>query len=156
MFFLDTHIEFFEVLLKNKVQFLLIGGYTVIAHGYNRTTGDIDLWLNSSDENKLKFIDALTELEFDEDSLNYLSTIDFTEAQAFSFGENPCRIDFLTKINQVDFDEAYAEHLKFELGNITLPIIQLKHLILSKNNTGRIKDAADIEELQRISRTKNE
>jgi hypothetical protein len=95
-------------------------------------------------------------VSFDEDSLNYLSTIDFTEAQAFSFGENPCRIDFLTKINQVDFDEAYAEHLKFELGNITLPIIQLKHLILSKNNTGRIKDAADIEELQRISRTKNE
>lgn len=152
MFFLDTHIEFFEVLLKNKVQFLLIGGYAVIAHGYNRTTGDIDIWLNPSAENKVKFIAALSELEFDEESLNYLNTIDFTKAQAFSYGENPCRIDFLTKINQVEFDEAYAEQLKFELRNLTVPIIQLKHLILSKINTGRIKDAADIEELQRISR----
>jgi hypothetical protein len=57
--FLDEHKEFLLLLLKHEVEFMLIGGYAVIFHGYERTTGDMDIWLKPSNENKEKFIEVL-------------------------------------------------------------------------------------------------
>ena len=152
--FYDEHLEILNAMLKHNVRFLLIGGYAVIAHGYRRTTGDMDLWLEPNNDNKTLFTNALRNLDFEEDSLKYLKSIDFEESFVFSFGEEPQRVDFLTQINQVTFEEAYNNRLTENFENLVLPIINFRELILSKINTGRAKDIADIEELQRIEKSR--
>jgi hypothetical protein len=150
--FLEEHLEILAYLIKHKVRFLLIGGYAVIIHGYRRTTGDMDLWLEPNNENKVLFINALSDLGFDDESINYIKLLDFTEPQVLMFGEQPQRIDFLTKVNQVTFDDAYNNKAQTEFEGLILPVINLHDLVLTKFNTGRAKDAADIDELQKISR----
>jgi hypothetical protein len=150
--FLEEHLEILESFISCKVRFLLIGGYAVIIHGYRRTTGDMDLWLEPTNENKELFINALQSLNFEDETIDYIRNLNFTEPQVLMFGEQPQRIDFLTKVNQVTFDQAYSNRINIEFENLILPVINLRELVLTKINTGRPKDAADIDELQRINK----
>jgi predicted nucleotidyltransferase len=148
--FLDDHIEIIRLLIKHKADFILIGGYAVIFHGYTRTTGDMDLWLKPTNENKDRLVLALQEAGFEDEDLETLKSLDFTERLVFSIGTEPQKIDFLTKINQVTFEEANKTKVFAEWEDLEIPVINIKELVLSKINTGRKKDEADIEELQRI------
>ena len=73
---------------------MLIGGYAVIYYGYERSTNDLDVWLQPENENKEKLIAALHEFGVSKESLKNVSTLDFTSTQFFFFGEKPRRIDF--------------------------------------------------------------
>ena len=137
-------------LVASGLDFILIGGYAVIAHGYERTTGDMDIWVRPDNENKMVLLKALRELGFDEGDIAFLAAQNFEEAYAFCLGEEPMKIDFLTKIYGVNYPEANAQKIEAEIDGIRLPILHLNHLVISKFNTGRSKDKADIEELQRI------
>ncbi len=148
--FFEEHLEILALLIKNEVNFLLIGGYAVISHGYNRTTGDMDLWLEPSNENKNRFLNSFIEYGFEEIELIEIKKMDFEKHQVFSFGEVPYKVDFLTKISQVEFKDAFENKITVEHESLILPIINLRELILSKINTGRKKDEADIEELQKL------
>jgi Nucleotidyl transferase of unknown function (DUF2204) len=146
---LNEHQEILSHLIQNHVEFLLIGGYAVIYHGYNRSTGDMDLWLNPTNDNRNKIVNALTVSGFETEDLAILSGMDFTKHLAFSIGIEPQRIDFITYINQVSFDEAYRNKVMYSFENMQIPVINIRELILSKINTGRKKDEADVEELQK-------
>lgn len=148
--FLKDHLELIGLLNKHEVSYLLIGGYAVIFYGYRRTTGDMDLWLEPTNENKQKFANALHDGGFEEQDIATLLKLDFTTHQVFSIGNEPERIDFITIINQVSFPKAFSQKVLGEFEGIKIPVIHLNDLILSKLNTGRVKDAADIEELQRL------
>ena len=148
----DAHQRFLEVLIRHNVKFLLIGGYAVNFHGYNRTTGDMDIWLEPSNENKNQFLNALKAEQFDEEQINALEKIDFSRPVSFYTGQAPLRIDFLTKITGVTFKEAYEKSDFFKLSEYKIPVLNLHDLILSKISNGRPQDKADIEELQRINR----
>lgn len=153
--FLDEHQAIIKLLIENQVDFLLIGGYAVIFHGYRRTTGDMDLWLRPTNENKEKFIKSLANAGFESDDLAVLSTLDFTKHLVFSIGDEPQKIDFITHINQVLFEEADKNKVIFDFEELKIPVINIRELILSKINTGRKKDEADVEELQKILNFKN-
>ncbi len=146
---LNEHQEILSHLIENQVEFLLIGGYAVIYHGYNRTTVDMDVWLNPTNENRDKIIDALTISGFEPEDLETLSRMDFTKHFAFNIGIEPQRIDFITYINHVSFEEAYQNKAIYSFENMQIPVINMRELILSKINTGRKKDEADVEELQK-------
>lgn len=148
--FLEEHQEILNTLLENQVEFLMIGGYAVIFHGYERTTGDMDLWLQPMNENKEKVIKALANVGFASNDLIELSKLDFSKHTVFSIGDPPAKIDFITRINQVSFDEANRNKTTIPFEGLQIPVINLRELILSKINTGRAKDAADVEELQKI------
>ena len=148
--FLEAHQEILNRLMDAQVDFLLIGGYAVIYHGYQRTTGDMDLWLRPTNENKDKVLVALRKAGFDPADINELGKMDFTKHLAFSAGEEPQKIDFVTYINQVSFEAASKNKIVFKLEELEIPVININELILSKMNTGRKKDEADVEELQRI------
>lgn len=154
--FLDEHVEILSAMLKHHVEFMLIGGYAVIIHGYRRTTGDMDLWLNSTNENKEKLHKVLKELAFDEDDLTHFLSLDFSTHLVFSFGSEPKKIDFLTKLNNVEFQEANKHKITHEFDGLFVPVIHLNDLVLSKINTGRLKDKADIEELQHIQKYRDQ
>ena len=152
--FTESHQELLKLLIKHQVNFLLIGGYAVIYYGYKRTTGDMDLWLEPSNENKLKLIPVLEEFKFDKDGIKHISQLDFTKNLAFHFWEEPERVDCLTRISNVDFDDAFKQKTIANIEGISVPIIQYKHLIMSKMTTNRLKDKSDIEELQKIEEAK--
>ncbi|ODS81570.1 MAG: hypothetical protein ABS46_11195 [Cytophagaceae bacterium SCN 52-12] len=90
--FIDYHQQFMQQLLDSDVEFIVVGGYAVIYHGYKRTTGDIDIWLKPTNENRDKLVRALAKMEFSKDSLDQLSQLDFKETLVFSINDEPEKI----------------------------------------------------------------
>ena len=153
--FLEEHHQMLIALVRHQVRFMLIGGYAVIYHGYARTTGDMDIWLDLGTDNKANLEKALIDFGIDEESRAVFSNIDFTKPQnVFYFGQEPRRIDFVTMVSNVKFEDAYKEAVYFQLENSQIPVIHYNQLILSKRTSGRAKDKADIEELQKIQQFK--
>ncbi|MCX8482879.1 MAG: nucleotidyltransferase [Crocinitomicaceae bacterium] len=148
--FIDKHQNLVSVLLKHNVDFLLIGGYAVIHHGYKRTTGDMDIWLKPHNDNKPKIIKVLKEVGVIPESIEVVATFDFTKHLVFSIWSDPEKVDFITRINLVEFEEANEQKIMADIDGLTIPIIHINHLVLSKFNTGRPQDAADIDKLQKI------
>jgi hypothetical protein len=152
--FLENHQQLLKTLLEYDVKFILVGGYAVVYHGYKRTTGDMDLWIEPNNQNKEKLINALRFFDFNSDDLDYISNLDFTKHIAFHFWEEPERVDCITYISNVTFEEADNKKILASIENLTIPIIQYNHLIQSKITSQRLKDRADVEELQKINQIK--
>lgn len=148
--FLDAHLLVLKMFLDKKVDFILIGGYAVNFYGYNRATGDLDLWIQPDNNNKLLLITALKELGFDEEGLSIINTWDFTQPQVFHIWENPFKTDFLTRITGVKYEEAKKNAIFADIDNLTIPFIHLNDLIKSKTYTNRLKDKVDVEYLEKI------
>jgi hypothetical protein len=112
--FNDDFRDFIQALNNNNVEYLLVGGYAVILHGYRRVTGDMDVWVNRTKENYSRLIRAFSEFGlpvFDMTESKFLDT-DF--ADVFSFGRPPISIDIITKLKGVDFDDAFSQALQFD------------------------------------------
>ena len=151
--FIEEHQQILFALIKHKVDFILIGGYAVIYYGYDRTTGDMDIWLQIGNENRNKLIKALKDFGIIDEHLEALRKMDFTNPlPVFYFGIKPRQIDFLTSVSNVKFEEAIKNVNYFPLKEEKIPVIHFNDLILSKITSGRLKDKADIEELQRINK----
>jgi hypothetical protein len=151
-FLIDKHKEFIAEMIRHRVSFILIGGYAVIFHGYVRTTGDLDIWLEPSEENKSRFVNLLMELGYSRESIDAVREADFSRILAFHIGSPPDRIDFLTHISGVKFEDAVKDQSYITDGNLRIPVISYKHLITNKMLSNRLKDKADVEELSKISR----
>jgi len=145
------HEKIIGLLLESKVSFLVIGGYAVNYYGYVRPTGDIDIWLKPDEETKSAFILMLEKAGMSDESRSHIAGLDFTSMAAFHIGQEPFRFDFLTKINGVEFNEAWNSREMMKMGDFALPVISRNHLILSKISTNRTQDKLDAEELQKLS-----
>jgi predicted nucleotidyltransferase len=154
--FLSQHEQFFKCLLDEKVEFIVVGGYAVIFHGYGRTTGDMDLWLRPTNDNKSKFINALRFYHIMEEDLNELQGADFTVPLSFHIGESPNRIDFLTQLSGLNYDEASKHNDYLDLKTYKIPFLRYEDLIVNKLYSNRAKDKADVEELQKIMKLKKD
>ena len=152
--FFEEHRKLIADMLAEDVQFILVGGYAVNYHGYNRTTGDMDIWLKPNNENKMRVIKALEKNDIDNEDLMGIKELDFTETLVFSAWDSPYKIDFLTKVSGVTYDEADKEKIIAEIEGIFIPIINLNHLVLTKIATGRLQDMTDIEKLQQVKQKK--
>ncbi|MBK8415126.1 MAG: hypothetical protein IPL22_11965 [Bacteroidetes bacterium] len=140
----------------NHVQYLVVGGYAVNLYGYIRTTGDIDLWIKPENkENKINLLKALKALQVDANSLDALKNFDFSKPLVFSDGIEPYKIDFITVLSTVSFDEAWDNRNLVALDDLEIPFIHFDHLVLTKINTGRLKDKVDVEELQNIQKLRS-
>ena len=139
--------EFLLALNTNKVRYLLVGGYAVIFHGYSRTTGDMDIWLDRTEENYSNLVEAFKEFKmpiFDMSLENFLSVDHF---EVFRFGRKPVAIDIMVKMADLDFSQCYERVILFEDDGITVPVINIQDLITAKKAAGRNKDMDDIEHL---------
>lgn len=151
----SKHKEFLIDLIEGNVSFILVGGYAVIYHGYVRATGDMDIWLKPDNENKEKLISILEKHGIAEESIKKVKKLDFKKMVAFHFGNPPDKIDFLTKLTGINFNEANAHTVKLQLKNYDIPVLHLSDLMINKLLSGRAKDKADVEELQKIQRIRN-
>jgi hypothetical protein len=140
--------DFLKSINNSKVKYVLVGGYSVIFHGFPRTTGDLDVFVEVSKENYQKLRTAFSEFGlsmFDMTEENFLHNQNMT---VFSFGRAPVSIEILKEISGLTFEEVYNNSLISEIEEIPLRIIQLKDLIKNKKASGRPKDLNDIENLE--------
>jgi hypothetical protein len=127
----------------------MVGGYAVILHGYYRTTQDWDVWVNKTPENHLKLSNAVAIFGmplFDMTLENFMSE----KSDVFSIGRSPIRIDVISKLKGLDFDEAYNHSLVKEIEGLKVNYLHLNDLIKAKKAAGRFKDLDDIEKLTRL------
>lgn len=151
---LEKHRQILFDLMEAKVSFLLVGGYAVIYHGYGRITGDMDIWIKPDSENKLKLITVLEKQNISKEGIDKIRKTDFTEVVVFHIGKQPEKIEFLTRIAGLKFEDAFKAHSSFQILNHKVPILHLNDLIANKLLTARPKDLADVDELQKIHKLK--
>jgi predicted nucleotidyltransferase len=138
--------EFVELLIKHKVDYLIVGGYAVGIHGYPRYTGDLDIWLHNTPENADKILKVVNEFGF---STYGLTAADFTKPEnIIQLGYPPLRIDLLTHIDGVSFDECFPNRKEVIIENLTVNFISYDDLLKNKKASGRNRDKDDIENLQ--------
>ena len=138
--------EFIDCLNKNNVSYLLVGGMAVILHGYVLTTGDMDIWVKKTSENYQLILKAFRDFG--------MSFFDMTEKKfldkkfdVWSFGREPVKIDLMTEVKGLDFDEAFSKAQYYTEGNVTVRFLHINTLIDAKKASGRHRDIDDIEQL---------
>ena len=139
--------EFLKALNETEVKYVLVGGYSVIYHGFPRTTGYLDIFVEVSRENYEKIIKAFSIFGmplFDMTENNFLKN---KELNVFSFGRAPVSIEILKEISGLKFEEVYKEAIDTEIEEIKIKIINLNHLKENKKQSGRNKDLNDLENL---------
>jgi hypothetical protein len=138
--------EILQILLENKVNFLVVGAYAMAAYGYPRATGDLDLWVESTFENSRRIYHALSEFGV---PLSDITEETFTEKGiVFQIGMAPRRIDILTSIDGVEFRKASRDKKIIEVENINIPFLSKVDLIKNKKASGRERDRLDLKFLQ--------
>jgi predicted nucleotidyltransferase len=137
--------EFAKLLNDQKVEYLLVGGYAVVLYGYVRYTGDIDFWINPTEENANRIVEVLDRFGFG--SLN-LTIKDFTkDDQIIQLGYPPNRIDIITSVTGLTFTECYPKRNSFSIEGVEVQTISLEDLKKNKKASGRYKDLDDLENL---------
>jgi hypothetical protein len=137
--------EFLRLFNQHQVRYLLIGGYAVGYHGYPRATQDLDVWIAADPDNAERAVRALTDFGF---GVPELSPRLFAEGHnVVRMGVPPLRIEILTKISGIDFDESYGERITAEIDGVETSLISLSHLRINKRASGRHKDLDDLEHL---------
>jgi hypothetical protein len=138
--------EFIELLNKNKVKYLVVGGYAFAIHAYPRFTNDIDFFILSSKANVDNIASTLKEFGIDDLMISLEDLM--KKDKVMQLGEPPYRIDLLTSIDGVTFEEAWERKIKGNYGNQILYFICKEDLIRNKKATGRKKDMDDLQELK--------
>jgi len=137
-----------QILLGNRVRFLVVGAYALGAHGYPRATGDFDLWVDTSADNSRRIYTSLAEFGA---PLSDISETTFTEKGIiFQIGIAPRRIDIITHIDGVDFEKAFHNRQTIEIEGLLIPFISRDDLITNKRSTGRAKDLLDADSLAKL------
>jgi hypothetical protein len=138
--------EFIQLLNVHNVRYLVVGGYAVAFHGYPRNTKDIDIWLWLDAANVEHLLRALADFGFASLGLN---AADFLEPdQIIQLGYPPARIDLLTTVPGVDFEDCYRARLEVQVGEVTVNLIDLENLKRNKRASGRLQDLADLANLE--------
>ncbi|MEM6959393.1 MAG: nucleotidyl transferase AbiEii/AbiGii toxin family protein [Myxococcota bacterium] len=134
--------EFLGLLISEKVEFLLIGGHALAAHGHPRFTEDLDVFVRADEANARRVRSALEKFGFGDvaPEVSALTQV----RKVFMLGRKPFRIDILTGISGVNFDEAWENRDYVELAPGSVPLISRVDLIKNKAASGRPKDLADL------------
>lgn len=145
--FNDEFRDFLTALNDQKVRYILVGGYSVILHGYSRTTGDMDIWVERTNENYQLLKRAFEQFGmpvFDMTEQNFISHPNW---DVFTFGIPPVAIDIMVQLQGLDFNTAYQNAVLFEDEDLSIRTIHKNDLIAAKKSVGRSKDKDDLENL---------
>jgi len=135
----------------HEVEYLVVGAHALAAHGHVRATKDLDIWVRPNADNAKRVLRALKDFgtavhDLSEDDLTSPGTV-------FQIGVPPLRIDVITAIDGVTFEEAWATKLETTFGDQPTAVLSREHLIRNKRATGRTQDLADLEWLERGKQT---
>ena len=128
------------------VEFLIVGAHALAAHGHVRATKDLDVWVRPVSENAVRTLTALNRFGA---PLHDLTEEDLSRpGLVFQIGVPPVRVDVITAVDGVTFDEAWPDRVMASFGSLSIPVLSRRHLIANKRASGRTQDLADIERLE--------
>ena len=141
--------DFKELLLifnAHNVEYLIVGAHALAAYGHVRATKDLDVWVKPSRKNAEEVLNALSDFgaplrDLTIDDLSKTGTI-------FQIGIPPLRIDIITEIDGVNFEDAWPARFQTSLGGVPAFVISREHLITNKKTAARLQDLADVEKLE--------
>jgi hypothetical protein len=138
--------DFLEALNKAGVEYMLVGGYAVILHGYVRSTADMDVWVNKTKENYQRL-----EKAFQIFGAPVFSEEEFlgNKFDVWGIGKEPNRIEILNQLKGVNFSEAFPHCETVVQNEVEIKYIHYTHLLKAKEAAGRFKDKDDIEQLKK-------
>lgn len=135
--------EFLRLLNSHEVEYLVIGGYAVNYHGYPRATGDIDIWMGTDAGNAEKMAAVLQEFGFSQASPELF----MEPGKVVRMGLPPLRIEVLTSISGAEFSQCFRNRVISDIGGVPVNLIGMDDLKANKKASGRLKDLADLEQL---------
>ena len=139
--------EFIECLNSNEVEYLIVGALAVSWHGFSRYSADIDFLIRPSKANAARVLRALSQFGFG--SLDIAASNLTSSGKVIQLGYEPNRIDLLTSVTGVSFDDAWNDRAPGDLDGLSVNFIGRSSLLRNKDATGRAKDRIDAEELRK-------
>jgi hypothetical protein len=137
--------ELLELFNAQDVEYLIVGAYALAFHGAPRMTGDLDILVRPTQKNALKVLAALSQFGFGAVGLTEEDFLD--PERVVQLGVPPVRVDLLTSLTGVTWEEAEREKAAGEYGAIPVCYLGRQQLIKNKRATGRLRDLADLEAL---------
>ena len=142
--------EFLKLLNRHRVEYLVVGGYSVAYHGYPRYTGDLDIFEAISARNGAALTKVFRDFGFAEGVPDPAA---FQQrGQIVRIGREPMRLEILNEIDGVAFANCYARRIRARLDGLAVNIIGFDDLLRNKRSSGRPKDRADVDVLARKRR----
>jgi hypothetical protein len=130
---------------SNRVEYLIVGGYAVIYHGYVRTTGDLDLWIALTPANAEKAVAAVRALGF---NLPWLKpALLLKKGALLRIGTAPLQFDILNDLSGIEFTDCQLRCVHDTISGIKVNVISLQDLKINKRSVRRNKDLADLDYL---------
>lgn len=144
-------LDLWRSLKHFEVKYIMIGGIATNLHGYSRTTGDVDIWIEDSAENRENLLHALNEIGLD--YIEDLKNFDFVPGWTSFKTSTGMELDIMTYIKgfpQLRFNECLLKASEASIFELKVPFLHINHLIEAKKASNRSKDLIDIEELTKI------
>jgi predicted nucleotidyltransferase len=145
--------EFVGLMNSHGVDYVLVGGHAVAYHGYPRFTGDIDLFVRVSERNIDKIAEVLDEFGFPVPAPMRSRLLE--PGKVLQLGRPPNRIDLLTSIEAVGFEEAWKDSEVVDVDGLRIRVLGLDSLLKNKQAVARPKDLVDVDELRRLGKPRD-
>lgn len=150
-------VKFWKVLNDNEVRYIMVGGFAIRFHGFNRSTDDLDMWLEDTLENRKHLRRAFSELGYGDYAS--LETMQFVPGWTNFYVEGGIELDIMTQMKGLE-DVSFKESLEMasiaDLEGILVPFLHINHLIANKRTVNRPKDQIDVIELEKIRKIREE
>ncbi len=144
----DDYVDMLRALVESGAEFLIVGAHAMAAHGVPRATVDLDIYVHASSENAVRVISALRAFGAPL-SAHGVDVQDFERpGTVYQLGLPPNRIDLLTRISGVEFEDAWASRIVARIGELEVPVIGREPLLRNKRAAGRDKDLVDVRLLE--------
>lgn len=141
--------DFLRALVEAGARFLVVGAHALAVHGVPRATGDLDVWLARDEENVDRVWGALETFGAPTDALGITRDDLRTADLVVQLGLPPRRIDLMTGLTGIGFEEAWEARVLVTVGSVEVPFIGREALLANKRATGRLQDMSDVEALTR-------
>lgn len=144
----EKQISLLAAFAAAKVEYAVVGGVAVNAHGYARATNDLDIFIRPTEENARAAFEALISLGVSLEGIEPNDLLD--EEENLRFGPAEDHVDILPSIGEMPFEQVWRNRIETEIGGLPVPFISKADLIQNKQQVGRLRDLADAEELALI------
>ncbi|WP_423735104.1 hypothetical protein [Chitinophaga caseinilytica] len=151
-------ISFWKALADNNVRYIMVGGFATRFHGVDRSTDDLDMWLEDTPENRKNLVKAFIGLGYGSE-FSYLETMQFVPGRTSFHVGTGIELDIMTSmkgLEQLTFEDCLQMASIADFDTVKVPFLHINHLIWNKQIIGRPKDQNDVQELEKIKRIRED
>lgn len=150
-------LRFWKSLTDNNVRYIMVGGFATNINGYQRFTGDLDIWIDDTSDNRLSLRKAFN--EFGLGDFEMIATMQFVPGWTDFRLPNGLQIDILTEMKGLEkysFEECLKVAVLADIEGIVVPFLHINQLIVNKKAVNRPKDQIDVSYLEKIKKITEE